>query len=104
MRFPHGYGVHVLIDCRLWAKRPLQTSCSFQGASGSYVIYRKAPACALLESDVRKRTKGIGANEFQKRMSDQSGVFRPFYVVVYLRLFCNRLNRLMPAGRERSLR
>jgi len=33
-----------------------------------------------------KRTKGIGPNEFPKKgMSDQSGVFRPFYVVERVR-------------------
>ena len=59
----------------LRAKLPLQTSCSFQGASGSYVIYRKAPAWALLESDVRKRTEGIGPAKSTDagRASDSTG-------------------------------
>src|ERR1700732_402544 len=74
MRFPHGYGVHVVIDCMLRAKLPLPTGCSFQGANGSNVIDRKATDCALMKSDVRKRTKGIGPNEFQQGISDQSGV------------------------------
>jgi len=74
MRFPHGYGVHVVIDCMLRAKLPLRTGCSFQGVNGSNVIDRKATDCALMESDVRNRTKGIGPNEFPKAMSEQSGV------------------------------
>ena len=74
MRFPYGYGVHVTIDCMLRPKLPLPAGCSFQGVNGSNVIDRKATDCALMESDVRNRTKGIGPNEFQKGMSDQSGV------------------------------
>ncbi len=46
-----------------------------------------------------KRTKGIGPNEFPKKgMSDQSGVFRPFYVVERVRRIVgeSRANLTLP--------
>jgi hypothetical protein len=43
------------------------------------VIHRKAAVCALMESAVRKRTKGIELNDFNKiGRSDQSGAFHIF--------------------------
>jgi hypothetical protein len=61
------------------------------------VTHRKASACALMESAVRKRTKAIGFNDFPKiRISDPGGVFAPF-------TFVERVRRIVGKSRYSEL-
>jgi hypothetical protein len=64
------------MNCTLRAKLPVPTGCSFQGAHGSKVIHRKATACALLESAVRKRTKGMGTRVLPGASASFQGCLR----------------------------